>query len=377
VKLKYSPAQQVRLAAISAQLQNGDSSLSERSKEALRKEVLEIHKDVETKELLRLEEKAAAKKARAEAKAAEKQARDAAKVAKDAADDDDPPPPKPTLEDCDGDEDYYREEIELWQIELDERAAQKILDNPKYSLMVRENANRKLRQCAERRHALCPTLFGSDGEISSATPDSADTEESRSALLFKPFRSMHPKGTASYQREYAHWQKQYRLAVKESEIRYQREHPEEWARHQKAMADDAERRANLTSTDHRGRTLDRHGSVIRTRGRPFSPTHDDGSFVASPLQEEAWDEQSREFARLRGEIVDAPPSPVVPNRTTAYRLALDGFLFWPDNTPCEIPLPAGTRIVGASTPPYYRENDRSIPVGWQFDPIAFVWITIQ
>jgi hypothetical protein len=95
------------------------------------------------------------------------------------------------------------------------------------------------------------------------------------------------------------------------------------------------------------------------------------------LQEEAWDEQSREFARLRGEIVDAPPSPVVPNRTTAYRLALDGFLFWPDNTPCEIPLPAGTRIVGASTPPYYRENDRSIPVGWQFDPIAFVWITIQ
>ena len=74
-----------------------------------------------------------------------------------------------------------------------------------------------------------------------------------------------------------------------------------------------------------------------------------------------WDEQSREFARLRGEIVDAPTPPAVekPNRTTAYRLSLDGFLFWPDNTPCEIPLPDGTRIVSAPTPPYYRANDRS------------------
>ena len=160
MKLKYSPAQQVRLAAISAQLQNADSSLSECSKDALRREALEIHKDVESKELLRLEQKAAAKKERAEAKAAEKLAREAAKAAKDAADDYDPPPPKPTLEDCDGDEDVYREEVELWQMELDERAAQKILDNPKYSLMVRDNANRKLRQCAARRHEVYPTLTG-------------------------------------------------------------------------------------------------------------------------------------------------------------------------------------------------------------------------
>ena len=103
------------------------------------------------------QEKAAAKKERAEAKEAAKQAREAAKAAQDAADDYDPPPPKPTLEDCGGDEDLYRAESELWQIELDERAAQKILDNPKYSLMVRDNANRKLRQCAERRRELCPT----------------------------------------------------------------------------------------------------------------------------------------------------------------------------------------------------------------------------
>ena len=65
------------------------------------------------------------------------------------------------------------------------------------------------------------------------------------------------------------------------------------------------------------------------------------------------------------------------NRTTAYRLSLDGFLFWPDNTPCEIPLPHNTRIVGASTPPNYRANDRSIPAGIKFDPIAFVWVAYR
>jgi hypothetical protein len=373
VKLKYSPAQQVRLAAISAQLQNANSSLSERSKEALRKEALEIHKDVESKELLRLEQKAAAKKARAEAKEAEKQARDAEKAA---ADDDDPPP-KPALEDFDGDEDLYREEVELWQIELDERAARKILDSPKYSLMVRENANRKLRQCAERRHELSPTLYGPDGEICPATPDTADSEESRRALRFKPFKSMHPKGTAAYKQEYARWQKRYRLAEEEAEARFQRERPEEWERQKKAREDDAERRASLVSFDHRGRAFDRYGHPIGPRAKPYVATNDDGSFIASPLQEKVWGEQSREFARLRGEIVDAPmPAVEKPNRTTAYRLSLDGFLFWPDNTPCEIPLPQGTRIVGASTPPYYRANDRSIPAGLKFNPIAFLWESV-
>ncbi len=379
MKLKYSPAQQVRLAAISAQLQNADSSLSERSKESLRKEALEIHRDVETKELLRLEEKAAAKKARAEAKAAEKQARDAAKAAKDAADDDDPPPPKPALEDFDGDEDLYREELELWQIELDERAARKILDSPKYSLMVRENANRKLRQCAARRHELCPALYGPDGEISPASPDGAEGDEPLSALLFKPFKSHHPNGTAAYRAEYQRWQQRYRLAIEEAENKFRQERPEEWERQKKAMADDAERRANLTSTDHRGRTLDPQGHVIGPRGNPSLPAHDDGSYIASPAQKKAWAEQSQEFAGLRGEIVDEPTPPAAekPNRTTAYRLALDGFVFWPDNTPCEIPLPDGTRIVSAPTPPYYRANDRLIPAGTKFDPIAFVWVAIQ
>jgi hypothetical protein len=377
VKLKYSAAQQVRLAAISAQLQNANSSLSEFSKNALREEALQIHRDVESKELLRLEQKAAAKKARVEAKEAEKQARDAAKAAKDTADDNFPP--APTLADCDGDMELFHVEYELWQIELDERAAQKILDSPKYSLMVRENANRKLRQCAERRHELCPTLYGPDGEPSSTSPDAADSEESRRALLFKPFKSLHAKGTAAHKQEYAHWQKRYRLAVEEAEARFQQERPEEWERHQKAMADDAERRAKLTSTDHRGRTHDCHGHVIGTRGRPSVPTNEDGSYIASPAQKKAWAEQSQEFARLRGEIVDEPKPPASPkpNRSTAYRLSLDGFLFWPDNTPCEIPLPDGTRIVSAPTPPYYNANDRSIPAGMKFEPIAFVWVAIQ
>ena len=123
MKPRYSPAQQSRLDAISAQLQNADSSLPEISKDALRKEALQIHKDVETKEHLRAEQKAAAKKDRAEAKA---------RAAKHIADF----PAKPTLEECDGDAIVYRNEVELWQLGLDERKAQKILDSPKYSLAV-------------------------------------------------------------------------------------------------------------------------------------------------------------------------------------------------------------------------------------------------
>ena len=136
MKPKYSPTQQARLEAISAQLQNADSSLSELSKDALRKEALQIHKDVETKEHLRVEQKAAAKKKRAEAKA---------RAAKQISD----YPAKPTLEECDGDADVYRKEVELWQLGLDERKAQKILDSPKYSLVSRDSANRTLRKCAE------------------------------------------------------------------------------------------------------------------------------------------------------------------------------------------------------------------------------------
>jgi hypothetical protein len=153
VKLKYSPAQQARLDAISARLQNADSSMPEISKNALRKEALQIHKDVETKERLRLEQKAAAKKKRSEAKAA-KQVSDY--------------PTKPTLEQCDNDEIVYRKEVELWQTGLDERKARKILDSSKYSLAYRDNAKRTLRKCAERRNELCPvTRASSTGRCNS------------------------------------------------------------------------------------------------------------------------------------------------------------------------------------------------------------------
>jgi hypothetical protein len=105
VKSKYSPTQQARLDAISAQLQNADSSLSAISKDALRKEALQIHRDVETKGQLRLEQRESTRKKRAEANAA-KQISDY--------------PAKPTLEGCHGDEGAYGKEVELWQMGLDE-----------------------------------------------------------------------------------------------------------------------------------------------------------------------------------------------------------------------------------------------------------------
>lgn len=255
-------------------------------------------------------------------------------------------------------------------MELDERAAQKILDNPKYSLMVRDNANRKLRQCAARRHEVYPTLHRPDGERST-TSDAAEPDDSF-AVLHKPFQSRHAKGTPAYAQEYKDWMRRCRLADEEERTKLRRENPAEYARRVQAIHD-AERK--------RLADFDCFGHPIGPRAKPSLQTHDDGSFIASPAQKKAWVEQSRKFARLRGEVMDGPAPPIVkmskPNRSIAYRLALDGFLFWPDNTPCESPLPAGTRIAQAPTPPYYHANDRSIPAGLKFNPIAFLWESVQ
>ncbi len=139
--------------------------------------------------------------------------------------------------------------------------------------------------------------------------------------------------------------------------------PAEYERQQQAIREaEAQRLADFRSIDYRG---NRNSTV---------PTNSDGSYIRSPLQKQVWGEQSREFARLRGEIVDPPTPPAVEilDRTTAYRLTLDGFLFWGDNTPCESPLPVGTRVINAPTPPHYHQNEKQIPAGMKFDPINFV-----
>jgi hypothetical protein len=292
---------------------------------------------------------------------------------------DDYPPSKPTLADCYGNEEMLRNELELWQIELNDRAARRVLDSPKSSLIHRQNAERTLRKGALRRHEIYPTIYSLDGErVSDSTTSEATEPERAGSWRCGLFKSRHSKGTAAYKEEYEQWMQKRRLADEEERTKFRREHPEDYAR--KLQADrEAERKRleGVVSVDHLGQLFNGYGQKIGKRARASVPTNDNGSFVASPLQEKVWGEQSREFARLRGEPVD-PPTPAVekPNRTTAYRLALDGFLFWPDNTPCELPLPHGTRIVGASTPPNYRANDRSIPAGLKFNPIAFLWESV-
>src|SRR5580698_4855173 len=44
-------------------------------------------------------------------------------------------PAKPTLEDCYGNEEMLRNELDLWQIELNDRAARRVLDSSKSSLL--------------------------------------------------------------------------------------------------------------------------------------------------------------------------------------------------------------------------------------------------
>lgn len=289
-------------------------------------------------------------------------------------------PSKPTLEDCFGDEEMLREELELWQIELNDRAALRVLDSPKSSLLHRQNAERTLRKGAQRRHEIYPTIYGLDGERASASATSADTEpEHRGSWHCGLFKSRYAKGTQAYRDEYAEWQQKRRLRDEEERTKFRRENPEEYAR--KLEADrEAERKrlAGVVSIDHYGQAFDGYGHRIGPRRTPV-PTNEDGSYIASLLQEKVWDEQSKEFARRRGEIVD-PPTPravVMSDRTAAYRLMLDGFLFWGDNTPCESPLPDGTTIINAPTPPSYHANDNRIPAGTKFDPIDFIWVATR
>ena len=61
-KPKFTDAERARLASITEQLQNPESSLSEQAKALLRRESLEIHKSEERREQLRIEQKVAAKK---------------------------------------------------------------------------------------------------------------------------------------------------------------------------------------------------------------------------------------------------------------------------------------------------------------------------
>lgn len=322
MKPKYSSAQHTRLEAISAQLQNVESSLPELSKNALRKEALQIHKDAETREKLRVEEKAAAKKKRAEAKIS------AARQKSDY-------PAKPTLESCNGDEITYRREVELWQLRLDERAAQKILDSPKSSLFYRDGAKRALRKCEDRRNEI---------------------ESKAKSHVRLPAE---PPAVREHRPQYEHTLTEWLAA----EAKLREENPAEYARQQQINREAEEKRiANL-------------GQVIEWGNRKSTvPTNPDGSYIWSPLQKKVWGEQSREFARRRGEIVDEPVTVELPDRSTAYRL--EDFLFWGDNTPCESPLPAGTKILNAPTPPFYRKGENQIPSGMKFDPINFVWMYV-
>ena len=367
-KPKFTDAERARLASITEQLQNPESSLSEQAKALLRRESLEIHKSEESRAQLRIEQKAA-KRAAAQAKAAH--------IAEY--------PAKPTLEECDGDAGVYRKELELWQLGLDEQKARKILDSPKYSLASRDTAKRTLRKCAERRHEIYPDYYGPNGErlprqhspansLKECGNAIADARSYAEREPFQGYEKRHPK-ELEFGAEYRSWQNICKFMDSlAAECKLQRENPAEYERQQQAISEAEEkRRANLVSIDHRGRVIE-NGAV-----KPFVPTNPDGSYIRSPLQEKVWSEQSREFARLRGEVVDLPTTPVVetPDRSTAYRLTLDGFLFWGDNTPCESPLPAGTKVINAPTPQRYHQNENQIPAGMKFDPINFVWMQVQ
>ena len=177
-------------------------------------------------------------------------------------------PAKPTLEECDGDADVYRKEVEMWQLGLDEQKARKILDSPKYSLASRDSANRTLRKCAERRHEIYPDYYGPNGERLPRQHSPANSlkeggnaiADARSYAEREPFQGYgkrHPK-ELEFGAEYRSWQDICKFMDSlAAECKLQRENPAEYERQQQAIREAEEkRRANLVTIDHRGRVIE-------------------------------------------------------------------------------------------------------------------------
>ena len=134
----------------------------------------------------------------------------------------------------------------------------------------------------------------------------------------QPFKSRHAKGTPAYAEEYKDWMRRCRLADEEERTELRREIPAEYARRVQAITKRNENASRiLTALDFR-----------LGRGQPSLQTHDDGSFIASPAQKKAWVEQSRKFARLRGEVMDGPAPPIVKSSKPTARLRIG--LPWTD-----------------------------------------------
>jgi hypothetical protein len=344
-KSPYTPQEQEKINELHELLQNSNDTVAKRRRSNWRKKILEIERAAAQRELQRESPEIAF--------------------------------PKPTLEDFGGDEDEYRQALELWRIEQDERLAQAVLDNAGATFTARETANRALRRCKKRRQEIEPFDDDDDSKamddddedvrvrrypfpnwIDDANPDS-ELDDIPWCQRF-PYRESHrPKYLTIDEARQQHknlcagmdeFQRIGKMPPEEKKSYWEKMESEHFARRR---AEDEEEKARL--------------SHIK-----FNPRS-----IKTPLELATWKRQSEHFARLRGEIVDTP-QPVIQPRKDAYQLT-DGFMFWEDGTACELPLLDGTHIYRAPNPPSYRtdENEKRIPAGWRYDAFNFMWVRTQ
>ena len=379
----YTAEEQQRLAEIHEKLTNADTSVSPLQKHAWRRSVLAIERKAQARVVAAEQEQAAREKEKADALAAEL----AAKAEEDAL------PKPPTLEQCSNDPEIFKVEMALYHVLLDELAAQRLLDSPKSSLKQREDARRALRKVAERRHEMAPHFYDKDGQRISESSGPADTAQEppdpRRWWKKNPFDARLAKGgTSQFQKAFEDWLLRCGRSAEIPPLRATGTHDFEREFHswksKSNFFDEIERVSTMEPEEKKSywRGLSegadkRAAESMAASQRAIDEGHNPRLFH-TPLQEEAWAAQSKYYESLR-ELKSAKPAPapaVPQNRQIAYELS-DGFRFWEDLSACPSPLPAGTTVHRALSPPDYNWGDNRIALHWRYDPINYIWLRTQ
>ena len=263
----------------------------------------------------------------------------------------------------------YQKALELWQIVLNDAAAQRILDSPTSSHSARQSAERVVRKSVARFKELSPEVESDD----STQPDAVvvapavdapskrvwiapELEPGSEAYRNAASKLLHLNGADSFE-SLQRW-----YGVQEQ---WEREHPASFKAEceRREKEDEERRRRNLE--EHSG--LPAAASTVV--GKPY---------IASPLQKEAWKAQSEKFARQRGETVSPSSEPAVPSdeppqQDIIFVLEDDGFMFYADNSEAKPPFALGASFVRCvSNPPGYVKGDFKIGP-YKYDRMTFSW----
>jgi len=266
-KSPYTPQEQEKINELHELLQNSNDTVAKRRRSNWRKKILEIERVAARRDL----------------------ERESPEIAF----------PKPTLEDFDGDEENYREALELWRIEQDERLAQAILDDAKATFTARENANRVLRRCKKRRQEI-EFAYDEDGD-----EDSTRVDEDGAPVRKYPFLNWidDPAPNQNDERPWAerfpYRQSQKSKWLTSDEARQQHANlclcVDEFKRIGRMSPEEQKAYWDKSESDRIARMEQQNLEDQESMQPKFNPRS-----IKTALELETWKRQSEYFARLRG-----------------------------------------------------------------------------